>query len=205
MSSGESTSPRLASPGTFRPQGFPPSRRLTPRLNARPCFMPVTPLGFCSPGIFPRNQVRWLVANELPSWCSSSHGKANNRFHGRRLSQTSLSTRSPGLFATFRALLRFRVRTVGGLLHPSPTADSLLSFSASPGYYPNSAATLRATCSLMRFSHQATLNPPGKPAELTAAGRGALQRLNHQAWNPTLASEISPPEVPWPSYTHESQ
>jgi len=54
----ESTSPRLTTPGTFRPQGFSPSRRLPPRSNARPCFMPITSLGFCSPGGFPHNQVR---------------------------------------------------------------------------------------------------------------------------------------------------
>jgi hypothetical protein len=46
LSPGESTPPRLASPGTFRPQGFAPSRRFAPRLNARPCFMPETPMGF---------------------------------------------------------------------------------------------------------------------------------------------------------------
>jgi hypothetical protein len=42
----ESTPPRVTSPGTFRPQGFTPSRRITPRPNARPYFMPVTPVGF---------------------------------------------------------------------------------------------------------------------------------------------------------------
>jgi hypothetical protein len=46
VSPGESTRPRLATPGTFRPQGFSPSRRLTPHLNVRPCFVPVTPMGF---------------------------------------------------------------------------------------------------------------------------------------------------------------
>ena len=67
LSSGESTPPRLASPGTFRPQGFSPSRRITPRLNARPCFMPETPMGFRSPGGFPHRQVHRLVAAGLPS------------------------------------------------------------------------------------------------------------------------------------------
>jgi hypothetical protein len=67
LSSGESTPPRLASPGTFRPQGFAPSRRIPPRLNARPCFMPETPMGFRSPGGFPHRQVHRLVAAGLPS------------------------------------------------------------------------------------------------------------------------------------------
>ena len=53
LSSGESTPPRLASPGTFRPQGFAPSRRITPRLNVRPCFMPETPMGFLLSRGFP--------------------------------------------------------------------------------------------------------------------------------------------------------
>jgi len=68
MSPGESTPPRLASPGTFRPQGFAPSRRFSPRLNARPYFMPETPMGFRSPGAFPHRQVHRLVAAGLPSW-----------------------------------------------------------------------------------------------------------------------------------------
>jgi len=72
IGSSESTSPRLASPGTFRPQGFAPSRRFPPRSNARPCFMPVTSLGFCSPGVFPHNQVRSASAEGLPSWRSST-------------------------------------------------------------------------------------------------------------------------------------
>jgi hypothetical protein len=45
----ESTPPRFATPGTFRPQGFSPSRRVTPRSNARSCFIPVTSMGFSSP------------------------------------------------------------------------------------------------------------------------------------------------------------
>jgi hypothetical protein len=57
LSPSESTPRRLATPTTFRPQGFAPSRRLFPRSNARPCFMPVTSMGFHSPGAFPRCQV----------------------------------------------------------------------------------------------------------------------------------------------------
>jgi len=57
LSPSESTSRRLATPTTFRPQGFSPSRRLTPRSNARSCFIPVTPMGFRPSGVFPRCQV----------------------------------------------------------------------------------------------------------------------------------------------------
>lgn len=46
LSPSESTPRRFATPTTFRPQGFAPSRRLPPRSNARPCFMSVTPMGF---------------------------------------------------------------------------------------------------------------------------------------------------------------
>jgi hypothetical protein len=57
LSLSESTKPRFASPGTFRPQGLSPSRRIAPRPDARPYFRPVTPLGFHSPGVFPHRQV----------------------------------------------------------------------------------------------------------------------------------------------------
>jgi hypothetical protein len=45
LSTSESTPPRLATPGTFRPQGFSPSRRLTPRPHLQSYFRLVTPLG----------------------------------------------------------------------------------------------------------------------------------------------------------------
>jgi hypothetical protein len=83
----------------------------------------------------------------------------------------------------------------------NPATDSLVSFLASPGYYPHSLATFRVTCSLMRFSHQTALDPPSKLGKTRVEKQGALQRFNHRVWNPTLASEISPPEVPWPSFT----
>jgi hypothetical protein len=44
-----STVPGFASPGRFRPQGFAPSRRLTPSRTVRPCFMPVTLMGLSPP------------------------------------------------------------------------------------------------------------------------------------------------------------
>jgi hypothetical protein len=49
--------PGLPTPGTFRPQGFSPSRRFPPRSDVQPCFMPVTPLGFYPSGTSPRCQV----------------------------------------------------------------------------------------------------------------------------------------------------
>jgi hypothetical protein len=49
----ESTSPGLAAPGTFRPRGFSPPRRFAPPCALRVCFAPLTPLGFCPPGVYP--------------------------------------------------------------------------------------------------------------------------------------------------------
>jgi len=46
MSNGGSTGPELASLRTLHSQGFAPSQRLAPRHAFRPCFMPVTPMGF---------------------------------------------------------------------------------------------------------------------------------------------------------------
>jgi hypothetical protein len=83
----------------------------------------------------------------------------------------------------------------------NPTADSFLSLSASPGYYPLQTATFRVTCSLMRFARKTALNPPSKLGQPRVEKQGALQRFNHPGWNPTLASEISPPEVLRPSST----
>lgn len=56
--------PASCHPRTLHPQGFSPSRRLAPHRHAQPCFMLVTPLGFCSPGGFPHRQVR--AARHVP-------------------------------------------------------------------------------------------------------------------------------------------
>jgi hypothetical protein len=66
-------------------------------------------------------------------------------------------------------------------------------------------ATLRVTCSLMRFPSLTAHESSSKLDESRLLKQAALQRFNHQAWNPTLTSEISLPEVLWPSTTHESQ
>jgi hypothetical protein len=66
LSTSESTPPRFATPGTFRPQGFSPSRRFAPRLDVRPCFMPVAPVGFLLSRDFP----------SLPGPAARHHGNA---------------------------------------------------------------------------------------------------------------------------------
>jgi hypothetical protein len=72
LSPSESTPPRLATPGTFRPQGFSPSRRVTPRPDARSYFIPVSPLGFftLSRGFPSLLGSAGSSPAELPSWCS---------------------------------------------------------------------------------------------------------------------------------------
>jgi hypothetical protein len=72
LSPSESTSRRFATPTTFRPQGFSPSRRFAPRPDARPCFMPVTPMGFALQGFSPTVRSHQLSPVRLPSWCFSS-------------------------------------------------------------------------------------------------------------------------------------
>jgi hypothetical protein len=107
ISSSESTPRRFATPTTFRPQGFAPSRRLSPRSNARPCFMPVTPMGFPPFRGFP--SLSGLASSSpvrLPSWRFSSavHSKLRTALApGLRKPNQVLASRA---FAAFRALLR---------------------------------------------------------------------------------------------------
>jgi hypothetical protein len=58
----------FASPDTFRLQGFSPSCRLTSSATVRPCFMPVTLLGFSFRAFSPRRAFD-PSRNRLPSWC----------------------------------------------------------------------------------------------------------------------------------------
>jgi hypothetical protein len=84
LSPSESTCRRFATPTTFRPQGFAPSRRFTPRPNARPCFIPVTPMGFHSPGVFPHCQVsRAPRSRDYPLDVFSSAPRSKLRNAGR--------------------------------------------------------------------------------------------------------------------------
>jgi hypothetical protein len=50
----------FASPDTFRLQGFAPSCRLASSRTFRPCFMPVTLLGFSLQGLSPSQSLRSL-------------------------------------------------------------------------------------------------------------------------------------------------
>jgi hypothetical protein len=107
ISPSESTPRRLATPTTFRPQGFAPSRRLTPRSNAQPCFMPVTPMGFplfrglpSLSGLSDSSPVR------LPSWRFSSAKHSKLRNAGAPDLRKPIQVLASRAFAAFRALLR---------------------------------------------------------------------------------------------------
>jgi hypothetical protein len=162
LSSGESTPPRLASPGTFRPQGFTPSRRLAPRPNVRPCFMPETPMGFstlqgfsltarfhgsspwnCPLDVSPRTNVI------VDAWRPSPH--AQTCFSDLFRLQGFAPTANP-----------YHHRTVTSCA----MADPLLSFGASPGSCPHSQATLRVTCATLALSLPRVFprRTTGKPA-----------------------------------------
>lgn len=87
ISPSESTPRRFATPTTFRPQGFAPSRRLTPRSNARSCFIPVTPMGLCPSGVFPRCQVSPAYhQREYPLDVSPPQSTVNSAMQGTRIS-----------------------------------------------------------------------------------------------------------------------
>jgi hypothetical protein len=124
-----------------------------------------------------------------------------NHQNARRLARTDLSACSPnhssptGLCSGCESVLR------EGFYTRNPTADSLLSFFASPGYYPDLMATSCITCSLMRFSSLTAHEPSSKLVDPRLDKQAALQRIHHQARDSTLTSEISPPEVLWPSIT----
>jgi hypothetical protein len=132
LSPGESTPPRFASPGTFRPQGFAPSRRLTPRPNARPCFMPETPMGFFALQGF---SLTARSTGSSPLDCPRDVSPPHQHMVDARRP-------SPRTEARFTDLFRLQgvAPTVNPYHHlavtPLAMADPLLSFSASPGSYP---------------------------------------------------------------------
>jgi len=105
LSLSESTCPRFASPGTFRPQSFSPSRRLAPRPDVRPSFRSVTPLGFWLSRVFP----------PLPGPTGLSPGGITLLAffplcaQPRTLGSRRLPSNRP--FAAFRVFLRQRIRT----------------------------------------------------------------------------------------------
>jgi hypothetical protein len=68
----EPTRPGLASPGTLRLQAFAASWRLASPDASRPCFMPVTPMGFGALQSFSPSSSRFPLGIALPSCRSPS-------------------------------------------------------------------------------------------------------------------------------------
>lgn len=126
LSPGESTPPRLAIPSTFRPQGFTPSRRISPRPDVRPYFRPVTPMGFRSSGTFPRCQAPRLVTARLPSWrllLARCYYNYNNK-RGVRVTRSML----PRIFGRLQGLAPAADPYHRRSVTSQSMTDSLLSF-----------------------------------------------------------------------------
>jgi len=164
MSPSESTPRRLATPATFRPQGFAPSRRIPPRSNARPCFMPVTPMGFRSSGVFPRCQVLRLVTEELPSWRFSSALQSKLRNPGRPISACSIKEayvtslcRLQGFAPTVNPYRRRTVTSIANGRSPPELSAPL------QGLAHRFQATSRVTCAALALCPLALKQPaPGQ-------------------------------------------
>jgi hypothetical protein len=144
----ESTPPRFASPGTFRPQGFSPSRRLSPRQDLPALFQTGNALGVRPPGVFPHRQVPRLLAVELPSW--RFFLRAPPRTTGLEAPPDSSRLNPKAFFRAFRALLQRQIRTTVPA-HVHSGGRSPLELPASLGSCPAPAWTPRATSPLLRF------------------------------------------------------
>lgn len=159
LSPDESTIPWLASPGAFRPQGFPPSRRLAPRSDLPALFHAGNAPGVCPSGVFPHHRVPELVAPGFPhDVCSPTHLRKG------RLGAPTLPRGSTRVFAAFRALLRQRIRAIQ--LEMSPAFGR-----SPPGLFlsrvlPECCAAATSATPLMRLIPRAS-----RPA---GAGRFAL-------------------------------
>jgi hypothetical protein len=135
LSPGESTTSRLASPGSFRPQGFSPSRRFSPRQDLPALFHAGNALGVCPPGGFPRRQVPALVTPRSP------HGVAPR----------SPPKRAPGHSPRALACLAGVVGRLQGL---APSADPY----RTAGEVPNRRPIPSWASPLQGFSR----HPPGR-------------------------------------------
>ena len=128
LSTSESTPPRFATPGTFRPQGFSPSRRLAPRPHLQSYFRLVTPMGF-------------PLSRGFPSLSGSVGSSPRNAFMAFLPRDAVIITASIEAFADIDPASRITPRTArlqgfAPTVNPysyarnesHPTADPLLSF-----------------------------------------------------------------------------
>jgi len=167
----------------FRPQGFSPSRRLAPRSNARPCFMPVAPMGFHPSGGFPRCQVPGLVTPGLPSWCCSPviRRMLNNisRAEARRcrvVDAADAFRHLQGLAPSSESVLPIRC-------YPGSDSRSPLGLSnASPGCPPQLSGTARVPCTAPALPPACLLAATApKHRAHPARNQVALQRISQRA------------------------
>jgi hypothetical protein len=100
-------------PTTFRPQGFAPSRRFTPRFGLRPCFMPLPRPGFTPPGVWlpSRRPCRVPTVWTSASLCLPSLRAANRSGHNDR-------PRPRGFAPSGRCVFPGRVLSRSGLRSP---------------------------------------------------------------------------------------
>ena len=107
VSPSESTPRRFATPTTFRPQGFSPSRRLSPRSNAQPYFMPVTPMGFQLSRDFPSLPgSTGSSPGNCPHDISPPHSTDNSAMQGRPILRKPNQGPTSRAIVASRALLR---------------------------------------------------------------------------------------------------
>jgi hypothetical protein len=199
LSPSESTPRRLATPTTFRPQGFTPSRRLAPRSNARPCFMPVTSLGFRSPGAFPRCQVhpaRHRLEDPPGVFSSALHSKLRNasapaspQTHLKDLRHEPI-VRLQGFAPTADPYRRWTVTSEANGRSPpelSPPLQGLANV-----FRPRRASRVPLLRLLLLLLKQPI---PGQARNRPQRNRGALQRFRPKTPYSAPRSRISPLEV----------
>jgi hypothetical protein len=164
MSPSESTPRRLATPTTFRPQGFSPSRRIPPRSDARPCFMPVTPMGFALQGFSLTVRSSGSSPKNYPPGVSPPHCRVNSAIRGARSPQHSIEgarvtslCRLQGLAPTVNPYRRWTVISVANGRSPPELSAPL------QGLTHRLQATPRVTCAALALCPLALKQPvPGR-------------------------------------------
>lgn len=169
------TRPGFASPGTFRPQGFSPSRRLSPRPDAQPFSGWKRLWGSALQGFIPAARSRRLIAEGLPSWrssrlpgCSPDRGRQVG-YHGyRHLAFGRLQGLAPAADSYCRRTVRSQT-----------AADPLLSFRPLQGLARSSRRRFARTPSARALPPSALHST--RQAAPIGRRRSALQRLHHRA------------------------
>jgi len=178
----EPTQPGLASPGTLRLQAFAASWRLASPDASRPCFMPVTPLGFALQSLSPSSS-RAPLGTALPSCRSPSRfGSASGPCSGAWV-------RGPG-GPSFRSHPR-----PDALLGFLPLQGSPLSRAGSPFGSPPPVGFSRASSPVFRPA-----SPPGAPSGVSRAAEVALGSLETRrpSWGFSPRRRPSPVTRPSP-------